>query len=44
MQAKTDKFGNPYGWSVNVYDKVENWVPEEWMELNDDLSVDEARR
>ena len=40
---KTDKFGQPYGWPTNVYDKVENWAPEEWMKLNPGLSFEEAR-
>lgn len=39
---KLDKFGKPYGWAANVYDKVMNWVPEEWMKENDSLSQEEA--
>lgn len=42
-RQKTDKYGQPYGWPANVYDKVENWVPEEWLKLNLGLSVEEAR-
>lgn len=42
-RRKTDKYGRPYGWPANVYDKVENWVPNEWMMLNIDLSCEEAR-
>lgn len=42
-RRKTDKYGTPYGWTSNVYDKVENWVPREWMELNPGLSSMEAR-
>lgn len=42
-RRKTDKYGQPYGWAANVYDKVENWVPEEWLKLNSGLSVEEAR-
>jgi len=42
-RRKTDKYGQPYGWPANVYDKVENWAPEEWMKPNPGLSCDEAR-
>lgn len=42
-RRKTDKYGKPYGWPANVYDKVENWAPLEWMKLNSGLSRDEAR-
>lgn len=42
-RKKMDKFGQPYGWSANVYDKVENWAPEEWIELNTALSSEEAK-
>lgn len=42
-RRKTDKYGQPYGWPVNVYDKVENWVPSEWMKMSPGLSSEEAR-
>lgn len=42
-RRKLDKYGQPYGWPANVYDTVENWVPKEWIELNPDLSPEEAR-
>jgi len=42
-RKKTDKYGKPYGWPANVYDKVENWVPQEWMKLNPGISPEEAR-
>lgn len=42
-RQKTDKFGQPYGWPANVYDKVENWIPQEWMILSPGLSFEEAR-
>ncbi|HYE81732.1 MAG TPA: hypothetical protein VEG39_06135 [Clostridia bacterium] len=42
-RRKTDSYGQPYGWPANVYDKVENWVPQEWMKLNQGLDRDEAR-
>ena len=42
-RRKTDKFGQPCGWPANVYDKVENWAPEEWMKQNSGLSQEEAR-
>jgi len=42
-RQKVDKFGQPYGWPSNVYETVENWVPEEWMKLNKGLSPENAR-
>ncbi|NLM09208.1 MAG: hypothetical protein GX213_00155 [Clostridiaceae bacterium] len=42
-RQKIDKYGKSYGWPANVYDKVENWVPQEWMKLNSGLSPEEAR-
>lgn len=42
-RRKADKYGQPYGWAANVYDKVESWAPEEWMNLNTALSSEEAR-
>jgi len=42
-RRKTDKYGQSYGWPANVYDNVENWIPEEWMKLNPGLSSEEAR-
>lgn len=42
-RRKSDKYGQPYGWPANVYDTVENWAPKEWIELNPDLSPEEAR-
>lgn len=31
-RQRTDKFGQPYGWRINIYEKVENWTPREWFE------------
>ncbi|WP_313340191.1 hypothetical protein [Sedimentibacter sp.] len=42
-RQKIDKYGKPYGWPANVYDKVENWVPSEWMKLDTDISPEYAR-
>lgn len=42
-RRKTDKYGKPYGWPANVYDKVNNWIPSEWMKLNPSLSSEEAK-
>lgn len=42
-RRKTDKYGHTYGWAANVYDKVENWAPGEWLNLNPGLSCEEAR-
>lgn len=41
-RQKTDKFGKPYGWHINVYDRVEDWAPQAWMEGHATLSRDEA--
>ncbi len=29
-RQKTDKYGQPYGWHVNVYERVEDWMPGAW--------------
>ena len=42
-RRKTDKYGQPYGWPANVYDRVENWAPEGWIKQNPDLSREDAR-
>jgi hypothetical protein len=42
-RRKTDKFGQPFGWAANVYDKVENWVPKEWFKMNPARSSEEAK-
>lgn len=42
-RRKIDKYGKEYGWAANVYDKVENWVPPEWINLNAGMRPDEAR-
>lgn len=36
-----DKNGNPYNQSVG-YDKIENWAPNEWMEMNPRMEHEEA--
>lgn len=30
-RQRTDKFGQPYGWHINIYEKVEDWAPKEWL-------------
>ncbi len=42
-RRKTDKFGEPYGWPANVYDKIENWVPGEWMKISGKLCPGAAK-
>jgi hypothetical protein len=42
-RRKLDKYGQPYGWPANVYEKVEAWVPSEWMKQNLGLNLEEAR-
>lgn len=43
-KRKLDKYGQPYGWPAIVYDKVEEWVPPEWMKTKCDFSPEEARQ
>lgn len=31
-RQKTDRFGMPYGWHANVYDRVVSWAPPSWLE------------
>lgn len=42
-RRKTDKYGQPYGWPVNIYDRVENWVPADWLSASPGLSREEAQ-
>ncbi|MCX7711633.1 MAG: hypothetical protein N2484_17465 [Clostridia bacterium] len=42
-RRKTDKYGRPYGWPINIYDKVENWAPAEWMKGVSELQPEEAK-
>lgn len=42
-RQKTDKFGKPYGWPANVYDRCLDWAPKEWMTDVMDISKEEAR-
>ncbi len=30
-RQKTDRLGQPYGWHINVYSKVEDWTPSDWL-------------
>lgn len=41
-RRKVNKAGEPYGWPANVYDKVENWAPDSWLEKCSDLDKSEA--
>lgn len=41
---KIDKHGMPYGWHVNTYDKVTNWVPQEWFQSSPCFLCEEARK
>lgn len=43
IRQKLDKFGQPYGWRINIYDKVENWAPEGWLSLNSGMDMEDAR-
>ena len=41
-RQRTDKFGQPYGWHINIYEKVEDWAPKEWLDNSLDLGQAEA--
>ena len=41
-RQRTDKFGQPYGWHINIYEKVEDWAPKEWLDDSSDLDRVEA--
>lgn len=30
-RQKQDRTGQPYGWHINVYNKVEDWAPSDWL-------------
>ncbi|WP_422784885.1 AlkZ-related protein [Ruminiclostridium cellulolyticum] len=40
---KLNKQGEPYGWPANIYDRVENWAPSEWIENSCNIDVEESR-
>ncbi len=42
-KRKQNKFGEPYGWPANVYDKVENWAPTDWLKGCDNIKLDDAK-
>ena len=31
-RQKTDRLGQPYGWHINIYSKVEDWALSEWLD------------
>ena len=41
-RQKTDKSGMPYGWHANVYNRVEDWAPEHWLQGSSALSRQNA--
>ena len=41
-EQRIDKNGHPYGSPQNVYEKVLNWVPKDWMK-DTEISEEEAR-
>jgi hypothetical protein len=43
-RRKLNKLGQPYGWAANVYDKVENWAPKEWLQDCDEIKLAAARQ
>ncbi len=36
-RQRIDKFGQPYGWRINIYERVEDWAPREWLKDSSDL-------
>ncbi len=43
-RRKKNKFGEPYGWPANVYDKAENWAPTGWLNDWEKVMPEEARQ
>ncbi len=41
-RQKLDKYGRPYGWHINAYEMVEDWVPKEWIGAKISLDREEA--
>ena len=35
-RRRIDKKGQPYGWYINIYERVEDWMPSEWNEADMD--------
>jgi hypothetical protein len=42
-RQKLDRSGQPYGWRINVYELVEDWVPDEWLTVNAFSDREEAQ-
>ena len=42
-ERKLNAKGEPYGWAVNRYSRVADWVPPGWLEDANDWSAVEAR-
>lgn len=40
-QRKCNRRGEPYGWSVNIYERVEDWAPD-WVQGAEDWPREEA--
>lgn len=41
-RRKLNKAGEPYGWPANVYDRVENWAPSNWLKGFSDIDGADA--
>lgn len=41
-RQRLDRFGQPYGWHINVYDRVDSWAPEGWLRCDPAMDRDEA--
>ncbi|MHC9541023.1 MAG: hypothetical protein AB9903_16100 [Vulcanimicrobiota bacterium] len=37
-----DKYGKPYGWAINLFERVAHWVPAEWLDDRDSWRQPEA--
>jgi hypothetical protein len=42
-RRKLDRYGQPYGWPANIYEKVLDWVPAEWMKGNENIKPEDAQ-
>lgn len=41
-RRKTNKMGQPYGWHINIYSKVEDWAPSDWLDAKSVMDRAEA--
>ena len=42
-RRKTDRFGRPYAWPANLYEKVVDWAPSGWLKPIPGMTVEDAQ-